>query len=183
MSPELLYPEHFGFTDSKPTKQSDYYALGMVILEVLSGKTPFGHLRDILVTGRVIGGERPTRPEGSWFTDDLWEILERSWSPRPKDRPTVEAILERLECVPMTLQQLTASAADDGVNTDGDEPASVYGLELHIHTHHSVAGRATPRSGDKPPVLPEISPVSVSDRAVMHDGEGQLIMPLTPRPT
>jgi serine/threonine protein kinase len=33
-SPELLFPERFGFSDTRPTKQSDCYALGMVIYEV-----------------------------------------------------------------------------------------------------------------------------------------------------
>ena len=37
MSPELLYPEKFGMPESEgnwPTRQSDCYALGMVIYEV-----------------------------------------------------------------------------------------------------------------------------------------------------
>ena len=34
MSPELLDPEAFGLNDNRPTKQSDYYALGMVVYEV-----------------------------------------------------------------------------------------------------------------------------------------------------
>ena len=34
MSPELLDPEGFGATDRRPTKQSDCYALGMVVYEV-----------------------------------------------------------------------------------------------------------------------------------------------------
>ena len=34
MSPELLYPDKFGATDSRPTTQSDCYALGMVVYEV-----------------------------------------------------------------------------------------------------------------------------------------------------
>jgi len=37
MSPELLYPERFGMPeseDNRPTRQSDCYALGMVIYEV-----------------------------------------------------------------------------------------------------------------------------------------------------
>ena len=37
MSPELLYPEKFGGSDGRPTKQSDCYALGMVVYEVLTG--------------------------------------------------------------------------------------------------------------------------------------------------
>lgn len=34
MSPELLTPERFGACDSRPTKQSDCYALGTVVYEV-----------------------------------------------------------------------------------------------------------------------------------------------------
>jgi len=34
MSPELLDPDRFGFADDRPTKQSDCYALGMVVYEV-----------------------------------------------------------------------------------------------------------------------------------------------------
>ena len=34
MSPELLYPEGYGPSDGRPTKQSDCYALGMVVYEV-----------------------------------------------------------------------------------------------------------------------------------------------------
>ena len=34
MSPELLYPEKYGISDDRPTKQSDCYALGMVVYEV-----------------------------------------------------------------------------------------------------------------------------------------------------
>jgi len=37
MSPELLYPERFGIPElegDRPTRQSDCYALGMLIYEV-----------------------------------------------------------------------------------------------------------------------------------------------------
>jgi len=41
MSPKLLNPDQFDLKDSRPTKQSDCYALGMAIYEVLSGQSPF----------------------------------------------------------------------------------------------------------------------------------------------
>jgi hypothetical protein len=43
MSPELLDPELFGIpqSDDRPTKQSDCYALGMVIYEVRVRMSPF----------------------------------------------------------------------------------------------------------------------------------------------
>ena len=40
MSPELLGPDQFGFNDSRPTKESDCYALGMVIYGVRAAKSP-----------------------------------------------------------------------------------------------------------------------------------------------
>jgi serine/threonine protein kinase len=34
MSPEMLWPERFGVKDAKATKESDVYALGILIYEV-----------------------------------------------------------------------------------------------------------------------------------------------------
>jgi serine/threonine protein kinase len=62
MSPELLDPDQFGFEDSRPTKESDCYALGMVIYEVLSGQAPFTPYKDFIVMRKVTEGERPERP-------------------------------------------------------------------------------------------------------------------------
>ena len=103
MSPELLHPELFGFADSRLTKESDCYALGMVILEVLTGQVPFACYEGYVVMRKVVDGERPERPKGAWFTDDLWGTLELCWSSRSKGRPTVEAVLECLERVSLAL--------------------------------------------------------------------------------
>ena len=97
MSPELLDPEKFGFRDSRTTKESDYYALGMVIFEVLSGQAPFAGDRDFVVVRKIVDGERPRRPEEAWFTNDIWGILESCWVPKPQDRPSLEAVLRCLE--------------------------------------------------------------------------------------
>ena len=112
MSPELLHPEHFDFKDSRPTKASDCYALGMVILEVLSGRAPYDQFTQLVVTWMVIEGTLPERPEGPWFTDDLWRTLERCWSPQPKDRPAIEVVLGCLGRVAITWRPLPP-----GVNT------------------------------------------------------------------
>jgi len=100
MSPELLAPNHFGLKDCRPTKESDCYAFGMVIYEVLSGQAPFAPLNDCAIILKTIEGERPERPEGAegvWFTDDLWETLKLTWATQPGHRPSIAAVLERLE--------------------------------------------------------------------------------------
>lgn len=123
MGPELLDPGRFGFKNSRPTKGSDCYALGMVILEVLTGQAPFPHYTGLIVMRKVVDGERPERPRGSeavWFTDDLWKMLERCWSSQPKVRPTAEIVLERLEQGSVAWQPLSPDA-DGEFQADGDD--------------------------------------------------------------
>ena len=100
MSPELFYPRDFGLEDSRRTKCSDCYALGMVIYEVLSGQVPFHRFGSFAVVAMVGRGERPERPdgaEGRWFTDAVWRGLERCWAPKRDDRPSIEDVLRSLE--------------------------------------------------------------------------------------
>jgi serine/threonine protein kinase len=119
MSPELLHPEEFNFEKSRPTKKSDCYALGMVILEVLSEEPPFARDKEFIVMLKVIRGERPERPEGVCFTDDLWRTLEECWLLQPKDRPTLEAVLECLGLISKIWEP--PSPILGNVETDVDE--------------------------------------------------------------
>ena len=124
MSPELLDPERFGFEKCRRTNESDCYALGMVILEVLSGQVPFPRDGPLIVMRKVIDGDRPGRPqgaEGPWFVDDLWETLELCWSPSPKSRPTVEVVLDCLKWVSPFWQPLPPSVDGEAESDTDDE--------------------------------------------------------------
>lgn len=120
MSPELLNPESFGLENSYPTKESDYYALGMVIYEVLSGQVPFAPFRVLVVMQKVLGGEYPSRPQGAegvWFTDELWEMLELCWKPHPSHRPGLDIILQHLQDaidLPIPIPQHEAYGSKNG---------------------------------------------------------------------
>ena len=97
MGPELFDSE---LKDHRPTKYSDCYALGMVIYEVLSLHIPFHQYRILVVSGKVVRGDRPERPQGAdgvWFTDDVWEMLGCCWVPEPRNRPSIEDVLRCLE--------------------------------------------------------------------------------------
>ena len=124
MSPELLDPEEFGFKNARPTKQSDCYALGMVILEALTGRAPFPSCDALAATRKVIKGERPDRPQGPeavWFADDLWGMLEQCWLQTPKLRPAVEDVLECLEQYLETWKPLPPSTdSDPQVDSDNE---------------------------------------------------------------
>jgi len=125
MSPELLYPEKFGLEESHLTKESDCYALGMVIYEVLSGQAPFSQWRDPEIVYMVLGGERPKRPEGDegkLFTDKIWEMLGRCWQNQPDARPSAKTILRGLEGNLSPLRP--SSDTDGGVETDTDDQSN-----------------------------------------------------------
>ena len=116
MSPELLDPERFGSKNARHTKESDCYALGMVILEVLTGRVPFPRFNNLVVMRKIVEGELPDRPqrrEEVWFTDVLWGVLKQCWSPLPKLRPTVEGILERLKQDSATWRALSLRVDSD----------------------------------------------------------------------
>ena len=124
MSPERLYPEDFDFGDGRPTEESDCYALGMVILEVLSGEAPFARDVRVAVILKVHRGERPERPKGGQFTNDLWKTLGQCWSTQPNDRPTVKAVLECLELVSKVWRPLPHIVKDVGTNGNKSDSIS-----------------------------------------------------------
>ena len=114
MSPELLDPDGFD-SDGRPTRESDRYALGMVIYEVgllqtlpqpliyppkvLTGLKPFHHMPRPTFIPPVLRGKRPEKPahaESLGFSDTLWGLVQLCWSATGTSRPTARELLERL---------------------------------------------------------------------------------------
>ena len=103
--------------------ESDCYALGMVIYEVLSGKVPFATSVNVMVSRRVLEGDRPERPEGVqglWFTNDLWGMLNLCWAAQSKSRPGIGVAFECLEQISATWKP-PARQADEDPEEDEDE--------------------------------------------------------------
>jgi len=121
MSPELFDPIRFGLRNNCPTKESDYYALGMVVYEVLSGRTPFSQHYPSALIIRILDGERPPRPqgeEGKLFSDRIWRVLELCWEPQPGDRIDARAVLLGLEESPSLSGPPSDADAIDETDTD-----------------------------------------------------------------
>ena len=153
MSPELLDSESFGY-NGRSTRESDCYALGMVIYEVsflhpspwsfiytfqvLTGITPFYNLPDLTCALAVLRGRRPSKPsyaESLGFSDTLWGLTQSCWSKTVSARPTACQLLECLSLssptwVPPAVYPLVVvdpfSIAGSG-STDSEDIA--YGLD------------------------------------------------------
>ena len=145
MSPELLDPERFGL-EGRPTKESDCYALGMVIYEVLSGHPPFSRFKEYVVVRKILDGERPERPQGAqgaWFTDGIWGVLERCWKPQPSERISAEIVLLCLEGTPspsrpVTSHQLNMITASGSSTFSLFPPRFQADLQLPLWYHRSA---------------------------------------------
>ena len=135
MGPELLAPEMFGLKKSRPTKESDCYALGITIYEVLSGQIPFAPSKSSVVIRKITSGERPERPQGDdgrYFTDGVWRVVQRCWEHQPRDRIRARAILVGLEGNPIPLEPPSNASGD--VEMDGDDQSDISASDSGTHS-------------------------------------------------
>ena len=163
MSPELFDPEKFDLKDSRQTKRSDCYALGMVVYEVLSGRVPFSRHHGPAIIGAIMKGERPRRPrgeDGNWFTDGVWSVMECCWKPSPGDRPSIEDVLRCLEGVsrPRTSPpQTTADPSTTNSSAWNPDPSTEGSTDESGGTSPSQPLQEQPLEGD--PNVNSITPL------------------------
>ena len=112
-----------------------------------------------------------------WFTGDLWEMLERCWSPKPEYRPTVESILEHLERGSAVWQPLPP-CSDGEVQSDVDGASTVdYHTSMFPRFVPNPApqalsvGQMVSQDGGTLPVSSHSHPHSVADPVVASGGE------------
>ncbi len=112
-APELVFPDSQFLSTSdhgssqseggdsilpKPTAQSDIYALGMTVLELITEKKPFSSLAlDTAVVIDLYHSRTPTRPivseiPGSGaLSNEIWSFLTSCWSKSPTERPSANS--------------------------------------------------------------------------------------------
>ncbi|KLO12770.1 kinase-like protein [Schizopora paradoxa] len=93
------------FHDALPTKESDMWAFGMVVLELVTGKAPFHEKRNEAQVVLALNiNERPSKPPASaekiGFCENLWTLMQHSWDSKPEHRPRAEELLPIVTPVP-----------------------------------------------------------------------------------
>ncbi|KAG9094684.1 hypothetical protein FRC06_010586 [Ceratobasidium sp. 370] len=90
---------------------ADVYALGMTILEIITGRQPFVEY-DLspLVSLAVLGGKHPQRPDevskNTKFGDERWSMMLTCWDMQPDSRPTAGGVKEMFNKKPKSLPVL-----------------------------------------------------------------------------
>ncbi|KLO13904.1 hypothetical protein SCHPADRAFT_341846 [Schizopora paradoxa] len=117
MAPELFYPVWFvkgNFTISRPSAETNVWALGMVIHELLTGDVPFSEIKkDGNVIMAIMDGEVPkTWRSASAYSTILQDIASRCWKQVPAERLSIDSVLSELNA---------AFAADATAITEGQD--------------------------------------------------------------
>jgi serine/threonine protein kinase len=89
MAPELVRNKHY-------SRDSDIYALGMIMWELSHGRPPFSECNDnAYLAMRIINGHRPEIVEG---TPRCWvQLMQRCWSADPNQRPSADDICDEVQ--------------------------------------------------------------------------------------
>ncbi|KAG1885363.1 kinase-like domain-containing protein [Suillus fuscotomentosus] len=88
MAPELLRG-----TEVRPTKRSDIYSFGCVMLQVITGNVPFYYLPEYPIILMKYNAEIPSRFQYPSCIDTYWDFIQECWSMDPMMRPSVERII------------------------------------------------------------------------------------------
>ncbi|GAB9476341.1 Serine/threonine-protein phosphatase 6 regulatory ankyrin repeat subunit, partial [Globisporangium polare] len=111
-SPEYLRGE-------PSTLASDVYALGMCILEAVTGSPPWGNMMDVAVRFQVLKkGSLPLRPEVLLEDDNQWRLVEMMCAKDPTQRLRMPSVVERLHEL---AQQVAAASAQRSSSIDQAE--------------------------------------------------------------
>ncbi|KAF8596871.1 kinase-like protein [Ceratobasidium sp. AG-I] len=125
-----MAPELFQGEDVEVNKESDVWALGMTILECITGRVPLEKMREDYVAMRNPTDEhyRPKRPMDkiplhSPQGDTLWNLLTRCWAHEPSERPSAGEVRN-------TMRTITA----EGLVSD-DPTSPISATESHNSWH------------------------------------------------
>ena len=89
MSPEILLEQKYSY-------EGDVYAYGILVYEILTGKTPFIDLSlGQLIQKVAINSEKPDLTID--ISQSFQELLLSCWSHNPEDRPTFQDIVDNLK--------------------------------------------------------------------------------------
>jgi hypothetical protein len=122
-TPEYMAPEMADQHDVGPP--ADIYAAGIVLYELLTGRTPFGGGTAVAILRRHLD-EAPARPDG--LSDGLWQLLAEMLVKQPELRPTAAQAAERLVALVPSL--LAASEASEGATGGAAAEADPYATRL-----------------------------------------------------
>lgn len=180
MAPEII-------NGQPPTAQSDLYALGIVLYELLCGLTPFAGMSSGPTLHAHLAMD-PGRPEG--LDDRVWQLIVQLTSKNPALRgASAAAIAVQLESLAYLTQGIQAqpklNAPPGPVATSSQAPLVTSTQVIAPFLGSLVPGYPIPVAGYGDPADAQMLPTiqGQSESRVQPTGPGQPMMWATPPPT
>jgi len=107
-APELMPVKETDLSDVRPTRESDVFSLGMLLLQLFHGPDekprrglPYNHIPsssgyDIGMVKCIHAGERPQRTRYNQMEDKHWNLMYSCWDSEPSQRPTIAQVRHAL---------------------------------------------------------------------------------------
>jgi hypothetical protein len=92
----------------------------------MTGSAPFARYGNLAVIPRIIGGERPERPQISpmlGLTNAIWDLARKCWSQQIDDRPIIADVLQSLNHA--TKYWEPPSSSSELLETDDGGPSTL----------------------------------------------------------
>ncbi|KAJ1300152.1 hypothetical protein OPQ81_011905 [Rhizoctonia solani] len=127
-APEILHG------DTQHTFEGDVYALGMTILEIITGSPPWVGMLDVAVVYNLVKKAHPPRPEaymptGNRTSDLLWELMVKCWRSEPQQRPHAMQVRDELDEIKKRRQRTCYETKEHPDSVDTQllvEPTSIH---------------------------------------------------------
>jgi len=99
MAPELL--DAMTYEEGPRTTQSDVFALGRVMYQLLALSKPFADTKELHIPAMVVNGKMPSRPRGEdartrGLDDAVWGLMNKCWLRRPDQRPNATEVADQI---------------------------------------------------------------------------------------
>ena len=99
LAPELIGPPE-GPNPRFESKPADVFAFAMLVVEVYTGRLPFGdEVKPESAMVDIARGKRPDRPQAEHFglTKEKWKFVERCWDQEILNRPRIDEVVTTWE--------------------------------------------------------------------------------------
>ncbi|KAF8331209.1 kinase-like domain-containing protein, partial [Amanita rubescens] len=80
----------------KKTTETDVYAFGCLYYAIFFDTVPFQGEGLLQIIGAVTSGTRPDRLESPRMEDNLWNLIQKCWTSKPLERPTMREVVKTL---------------------------------------------------------------------------------------
>ncbi|KAH9574203.1 hypothetical protein CY35_01G044400 [Sphagnum magellanicum] len=118
--------------------KADVYSFGIMCSEILSGKTPFERVERLKIQDEVKKGVRPKLPTNF---NGLVSLINECWRLDPCNRPSFQAICERLkklkiELISSHLHTLKPTFGDKGLRTYASLSSEIVDINKEMYQSH-----------------------------------------------